>query len=67
MTLIADNVMTVREVPDYLRGKDRMIEQLVGNGDMSGSKVGDSWQSRRSIWAEKRMRMRSVQVRKTSG
>ena len=37
-----DEVMTVREVADYLEVKDRTIDRLVANGEMPDFKVGGS-------------------------
>ena len=41
-------VMTVREVAEYLKVKDRTIYRLVANGEMPGFKVGGSWRFRKS-------------------
>ena len=46
--MTASDVMTVREVADYLKVKDRTIYRLVANGEMSGFKVGGSWRFRRA-------------------
>ena len=46
--MTADDVMTVREVADYLKVKDRTIYRLVANGDMPGFKVGGSWRFRKA-------------------
>ena len=40
--------MTVREVAEYLKVKDRTIYRLVSSGKMPGFKVGGSWRSRKS-------------------
>ena len=45
--MTADDVMTVREVADYLKVKDRTIYRLVANGEMPGFKVGGSWRFRK--------------------
>lgn len=36
------DVMTVREVAEYLKVKDRTIYRLVANGEIPGFKVGGS-------------------------
>ena len=41
-------VMTVREVAEYLTVKDRTIYRLVSSGKMPGFKVGGSWRFRKS-------------------
>ena len=47
-TMIASDVMTVREVADYLKVKDRTIYRLVANGEIPGFKVGGSWRFRKA-------------------
>ena len=42
------DVMTVHEVAEYLKVKDRTIYRLVANGDMPGFKVGGSWRFRKT-------------------
>lgn len=37
------DVMTVREVAEYLKVKDRTIYRLVAQGDIPAFKVGGSW------------------------
>ncbi len=49
------DVMTVREVAEYLKVKDRTIYRLVANGEIPGFKVGGSWRFRKSeidLWTE---------------
>ena len=46
--MIASDVMTVREVADYLKVKDRTIYRLVSSGEMPGFKVGGSWRFRKA-------------------
>ena len=41
------DVMTVREVAEYLKVKDRTIYRLVANGGIPGFKVGGSWRFRK--------------------
>ena len=41
------DVMTVREVAEYLRVKERTIYGLVANGEIPGFKVGGSWRFRK--------------------
>ena len=42
------DVMTVREVAEYLKVKDRTIYRLVANEEIPGFKVGGSWRFRKS-------------------
>ena len=42
------DVMTVREVAEYLKVKDRTIYRLVANGEIPGFKVGGSWRFRKT-------------------
>ena len=42
------NVITVREVTEYLKVKDRTIYRLVANSEIPGFKVGGSWRFRKS-------------------
>ena len=42
------DVMTVREVAEYLKVKDRTIYRRVANREIPGFKVGGSWRFRRT-------------------
>ena len=42
------DVMTVREVAEYLKVKDRTIYRLVANREIPGFKVGGSWLFRKT-------------------
>lgn len=42
------DVMTVREVAEYLKVKERTIYRLVAKGGIPAFKVGGSWRFRRS-------------------
>ena len=42
------DVMTVREVAEYLKVKDRTIYRLVANREIPCFKVGGSWRFRKS-------------------
>ena len=42
------DVMTVREVAEYLKVKDRTIYRLVANREIPGFKVGGSWRVRKT-------------------
>lgn len=46
--MMARDVMTVREVAEYLKVKDRTIYRLVANGEMPCFKVDGSWRFRRA-------------------
>ena len=41
------DVMTVREVAEYLKVKERTIYRLVAQGDIPAFKVGGSWRFRK--------------------
>ncbi|MEG9883696.1 MAG: helix-turn-helix domain-containing protein [Hyphomicrobiales bacterium] len=41
------DVMTVREVAEYLKVKERTIYRLVARGDIPAFKVGGSWRFRK--------------------
>ena len=45
--MIKTDVMTVREVAEYLKVKARTIYRLVANGEIPGFKVGGSWRFRK--------------------
>ena len=45
--MVETDVMTVREVAEYLKVKDRTIYRLVAAGDMPAFKVGGSWRFRK--------------------
>ena len=42
------DVMTVREVAEYLKVKDSTIYRLVANREIPGFKVGGSWRFRKT-------------------
>lgn len=53
------DVMTVREVADYLKVKERTIYRLVAKGGIPAFKVGGSWRFRRAEieeWITRRMK-----------
>ena len=45
--MIDTDVMTVREVAEYLKVKARTIYRLVANGEIPGFKMGGSWRFRK--------------------
>ena len=47
--MIKTEVMTVREVAEYLKVKARTIYRLVANGEIPGFKVGGSWRVMNSL------------------
>ncbi len=46
--MTATDVMTVREVAEYLKVKARTIYRLVSKKEIPGFKVGGSWRFRKS-------------------
>ena len=42
------DIMTVREVAEYLKVKERTIYRLVANGRIPAFKVGGSWRFRKA-------------------
>lgn len=43
-----DEILTIREIAEYLKIKDKTIYALVARGGIPGFKVGGSWRFRRS-------------------
>ena len=41
-----DEILTIREVAEYLKIKDKTAYALVARGDIPGFKVGGSWRFR---------------------
>ena len=41
------DIMTIKEVAEYLKIKEKTAYKLVAEGDIPGSKVGGSWRFRR--------------------
>ena len=51
-----DEIMTVREVADFLKVTERTIYRLASKGEIPSFKVGGSWRFRRSdlaAWMER--------------
>lgn len=44
---MAADIMTIREVADYLRIAEKTAYRLTSNGTLPGFKVGGSWRFRR--------------------
>lgn len=42
-----DEILTIREVAEYLKIKEKTAYALVARGDIPGFKVGGSWRFRR--------------------
>ena len=61
------DVMTVREVAEYLKVKERTIYRLVAKGGIPAFKVGGSWRFRRAEIEEWITRSRQDENRKDSG
>ena len=64
------DVMTVREVAEYLKVKERTIYRLVSQADIPAFKVGGSWRFRRGEidqWTESNAIGPVVAVERTEG
>lgn len=46
--VMAADIMTIREVADYLRIAEKTAYRLASNGTLPGFKVGGSWRFRRA-------------------
>jgi len=44
---MADDILTIREVADYLKVTERTLYRLVQDGKLPAFKVGNSWRFRR--------------------
>lgn len=45
---MTDNIMTIKEVAEYLKIREKTAYRLVAEGKIPGVKVGGSWRFRRS-------------------
>ena len=57
--LMTDDIMTIKEVADYLKIKEKTAYRLVAEGKIPGFKVGGSWRFRRveiEDWITDRMK-----------
>ena len=45
---MTDDIMTIKEVVEYLKIRDKTAYRLVAEGKITGFKVGGSWRFRRS-------------------
>lgn len=45
---MADEIMTLKEVAEYLRVAEKTVYRLVGEGKLPGFKVGGAWRFKRS-------------------
>lgn len=45
---MGDTILTIREIAEYLKIKEKTAYALVARGDIPGFKVGGSWRFRRS-------------------
>jgi excisionase family DNA binding protein len=45
---MTDDIMTIKEVADYLKIKEKTAYRLVAEGKIPGFKVGGSWRFRRA-------------------
>ena len=56
-------IMTIREVADYLKLKEKTAYRLAAEGEIPGFKVGGSWRFRRSEiegWIDKKVTRREA-------
>ena len=44
---MSDNIMTIKEVSEYLKIKEKTAYALVAKGEIPGFKVGGSWRFRK--------------------
>ncbi|HAE8194416.1 MULTISPECIES: helix-turn-helix domain-containing protein [Enterobacteriaceae] len=50
---MSDEVLTIKEVADYLKVNERTIYRLAARGDLPGFRVGNAWRFRRgdlNVW-----------------
>ena len=47
MTTVHSDILTIREVADYLKLAEKTAYRLVARGEIPGFKVGGSWRFRR--------------------
>lgn len=47
MTTVDSDILTIREVADYLKLAEKTAYRLVASGKIPGFKVGGSWRFRR--------------------
>ena len=45
---MADDILTIKEVADYLKLTERTLYRLVQEGKIPGFKVGNSWRFKRA-------------------
>lgn len=53
---MTDDILTIREVAEYLKIREKTAYRLVAEGKIPGFKVGGSWRFRRSeieTWIDK--------------
>ena len=51
-----DDILTIREVADYLKLTEKIAYKLVAEGKLPGFKVGGSWRFKRNVidaWIKK--------------
>ena len=46
---MSDEIMTIKEVADFLKIKEKTAYRLVSDGKIAGFKVGGSWRFRRDV------------------
>ncbi|MAD65535.1 helix-turn-helix domain-containing protein [Haliea sp.] len=45
---MSDQVLTIKDVADYLKVNERTIYRLAASGELPGFKVGNSWRFKQS-------------------
>jgi excisionase family DNA binding protein len=45
---VTDEILTIKQVADYLKVNERTIYRLAGNSEIPAFKVGHSWRFKRS-------------------
>ena len=45
---MTDEILTIKQVADYLKVNERTIYRLAGNSEIPAFKVGNSWRFKRS-------------------
>ncbi|MGL4734876.1 MAG: helix-turn-helix domain-containing protein [Enterovibrio sp.] len=45
---MSDDVLTIKEVAEYLKVNERTIYRLAANGELPGFRVGNAWRFKQS-------------------
>ena len=63
---MGDDILTIKEVADYLKLTERTLYRLVQEGQVPGFKVGNSWRFKRAD-IERWIEEQKVRVQKAEG